>query len=214
MKKFAFFSICAFIIVGCGNNKNENPGTGTEMLKDENAIVDTTTILQASQLSFDDALAAIRENKKAEAVSIIKKALQQLTTEKENIKEPEVKAKMENTAGTIKQIADSLEDGKDINIKNLRRAFSRAELLLARHYFINIEIPEAIDKTYVAMDKTVQLLEAGILHGDDEMKQDAGTIVADAKSLLQKAKDNKEQHKDELKNHSEKIKSFLEKHTR
>ena len=75
-------------------------------------------------------------------------------------------------------------------------------------------MPEAIDKTYVAMDKTVQLLEAGILHGDDEMKQDAGTIVADTKSLLQTAKDNKEQHKDELKKHSERLKAFLEKHTR
>jgi F0F1-type ATP synthase membrane subunit b/b' len=199
-------------MVGCGNN--ENPDTETEILKDENAIVDTTTILQASQLSFDDALADIRENKKAEAVNIIKKALQQITTEKENIKVPEVKEKMENTVGTIKQIADSLQDGNDINIKNLRKAFSRAELLLARHYFINIEVPEAIDKTYVAMDKTAQLMEAGILHGDDEMKQDAGTIVADTKSLLQKAKNNREQYKDELKKHSEKLKAFLEKHTR
>jgi hypothetical protein len=211
MKKFTFFFLCALMMAGCNNN--ESPETENDILKDEHAVVDTTTIIQASALSFDDALAAIQENKKMEAVSIIKKALQQLVSEQENIKVPEVKEKMERTVRDIKNMADGLEDGKTINIKNLRKSFSRAELLLARHYFINIEIPEAIDKTYVAMDKTVQLMEAGILHGDDEVKQDAGTIVADTKSLLQKTKETREQHKDELKKHSERIKAFLEKHT-
>lgn len=215
MKQILLLLLPFSLLMSCGNAGEKDNEANTDLLKDEHPIVDTINLLQISQLSFDDALADIKANKKLEAAVVLKKAIVQLKVEKENMKIAEVQEKMKQTIDNIQVISDSLEDGKDINVKLLRKNISKAELLLARHYFVNIEMPEAIDKTYVAMDKTVELMEAGLIHNDDDnMKQDAGTIVEDTKVLLKKAKDNKEQYKEELKKHAERIKVFLEKNTK
>jgi uncharacterized lipoprotein NlpE involved in copper resistance len=215
MKKIFFLPAIYIVLFGCNNNQESNESKNVNILQEEHAIADTITLLQLSQLSFDDALNNIRAGKKTEAATVLKKALLQLRTEKENMNIPEVKEKMEYVVNNIQAVTDSLEDGRNINLTYLRKNISQAELLLARHYFINIEVPEAVDKTYVAMDKTIELMEAGLIHNDDiNVKQDAGTIVKDTRVLLQKAKDNKELHKEELKKHAERIKTFLEQQTK
>ena len=215
MKQILLLLLTLTLLMSCGNAGEKDDEANAELLKDEHAIVDTINLLHTSQLKFDDALIDIKANKKMEAAVALKKAVTKLKAEKENMRIARVKEKMGQTIDNIQVIADSLEDGKDIAVKLLKKNISKAELLLARHYFVNIEMPEAIDKTYVAMDKTAELLEAGLVHNDDDnVKQDAGTIVNDTRVLLQKAKDNREQHKEELKKHAERIKAFLEKNAK
>lgn len=210
MKTLLYFIAIALLITGCNNNSAENED---ELLKDEHAVTDTINVPQPSDFSFDEALAALNEKKFNQATVLIKGTIAGLKREKENMNIPGVKQKMEATIGKIELTADSLASGKEINIKKLEQYYSDAELLLARQYYVLIEMPEAVDKTYVAMDKTIGLMESGISHGSKDLKNDAGEIVRQTKNLLQKSANNKPDNKEELKNHSGKIKAFLEKHT-
>ncbi|MBC7934493.1 MAG: hypothetical protein H7Y86_03915 [Rhizobacter sp.] len=49
------------------------------------------------------------------------------------------------------------------------------------------------------MDKTINLIEAGILHGDNLVKKNAGNIIQETKSLLQKSEGDKSLYKETLK---------------
>lgn len=210
IKSFLCLTAILICIAGCNNHDNNNEN---ELLKDEHAIVDTIVVPQASDFSFDDALAALNDNNMTEAAMLIGRTAMELSAERENMNIPEVKQKMDKTIHQIQIMADSLVLGKAINVDALKQYFSKAELLLARNYYLLIETPEAVDKTYVAMDKTVNLMEAGILHGDNVVKHNAGTIVQETKNILQKAGANKSLYKEDLKKHSGKIKDFLAKHT-
>lgn len=215
MKQIFLLIFSSALLMSCGNTGQNNNQADTDLLKDEHAIVDTTTLLQASELSFDEALVDIKADKKMKAAVALRKAVVKLKGEKENMQISEVKEKMEQTINNIQVIADSLEDGKNIAVKWLQKNISKAELLLARHYFVNIEMPEAIDKTYVAIGKTAELLEAGLIHNDDEnVKRDAGSLVNDTRVLLQKAKNNQGAYKGELKKQAERIKVFLERNAK
>lgn len=212
MKQTLFLLLIYTTLCGCNNGGQTQEDSNT--LFQEHALEDTIKLLQPSQLSFDDALNDVKAAKKTEASVILKKAVLQLRTEKENMKIPDVKEKMEHVTDNIEAIADSLEDGRNINTPYLRKNISKAELLLARYYFINTDMPGKIDKTYVAMDKTVDLMEAGLRHNDDaKISADAGTLLSDTRDLIKKTKNSKEQHKEELKKQGEKIKAFLEKST-
>lgn len=212
MKQTLFLLLIYTTLCGCNNGGQTQEDSNT--LFQEHALEDTIKLLQPSQLSFDDALNDVKAAKKTEASVILKKAVLQLRTEKENMKIPDVKEKMEHVTDNIEAIADSLEDGRNINTPYLRKNISKAELLLARYYFINTDMPGKIDKTYVAMDKTVDLMEAGLRHNDDaKISADAGTLLSDTRDLIKKTKNSKEQYKEELKKQGEKIKAFLEKST-
>ncbi|MFZ6023833.1 MAG: hypothetical protein ACOYVG_05180 [Bacteroidota bacterium] len=214
MKRILLSAAISGVVISCGDSKTNNEEPKESILQQKNVTTDTIAIVQSSQLRFDDALSALKDKRKKEAAMILQAAVKLLKGEKEDIKINDVKDKMQLAVSNIEAAEDSLEDKKDINFRFLKKNISRTELLLAKHYFTSLEIPESVDKTYVAMNKTVELMEAGLLHSDDNMKMDDVKIVADTKLFLKKPSTDKTKYAKEMKEHVQKIKQLLEEHTK
>ncbi|MBC7934492.1 MAG: hypothetical protein H7Y86_03910 [Rhizobacter sp.] len=73
-----------------------------------------------------------------ESAVLLNKTVNELSAEKENMSIPEVKQKVNTIIHNIQLTADSLLIGKAIKIYALEQYFSKAELLLARNYYILI----------------------------------------------------------------------------